>query len=225
MFIGHFAVAFAAKRAAPAASLGTLFLAAQFLDGLWPVFLLLGIERVEIHPGDTAFTPLNFVHYPVSHSLAMTLVWAALFALAYAWFTKDRRAALVAAALVASHWVLDWLTHRPDLPLYPGGSARVGLGLWNSVAATLVIESLMFAAGIVVYLRATRSRDRTGTVSFWMLIVFLIAAYLGAAFGPPPPDVQTLAWTALAGWLIIAWGFWVDHHRQPSANERELRAQ
>ena len=214
MFIGHFAVAFAAKPAAPAASLGTLFLAAQFLDVLWPVFLLLGIERVEIHPGDTAFTPLNFVHYPISHSLAMTLVWAALFALGYAWFTKDRRAALVAAVLVASHWLLDWLTHRPDLPLYPGGSERLGLGLWNSVAATLVLESLMFVAGIVVYLRATRARDRTGTISFWALIAFLIAAYLGAAFGPPPPGLRALEWTALSGWLLVAWGYWIDRHRQ-----------
>ena len=214
MFIGHFAVAFAAKPVAPGASLGTLFLAAQFLDGLWPVFLLIGIEQVEIHPGDTAFTPLSFVHYPFSHSLAMTLLWAALFALGYAWLSKDRRAALVAAALVASHWLLDWLTHRPDLPLYPGGSARLGLGLWNSVAGTLMIESLMFAAGIAAYLRATRARDRTGTVSFWVLIAFLIVAYLGAAFGPPPPDLRALEWTALSGWLLVAWGFWIDRHRQ-----------
>jgi membrane-bound metal-dependent hydrolase YbcI (DUF457 family) len=215
MFIGHFAVAFAAKPVAPGASLGTLFLAAQFLDGLWPVLLLLGIERVEIHPGDTAFTPLNFVHYPISHSLAMTLLWAALFALGYAWLTKDRRAALVAAVLVASHWLLDWLTHRPDLPLYPGGSERLGLGLWNSVAGTLVVEGLMFAAGIAMYLRATRARDRTGTIIFWVLIAFLIMAYLGAAFGPPPPDLRALEWTALSGWLLVAWGYWIDRHRQP----------
>jgi membrane-bound metal-dependent hydrolase YbcI (DUF457 family) len=219
MFIGHFAVAFAAKAVAPGASLGTLFLAAQFLDGLWPVLLLLGIERVEIHPGDTAFTPLNFVHYPISHSLAMTLLWAALFAFAYAWLTKDRRAALVAAVLVASHWLLDWLTHRPDLPLYPGGSERLGLGLWNSVAGTLVVESLMFAAGIAMYLRATRARDRTGTIVFWVLIAFLIMAYLGAAFGPPPPDLRALEWTALSGWLLVAWGYWIERHRQLRTTE------
>ena len=215
MFIGHFAVAFAAKRAAPAASLGALFLAAQFLDVLWPVFLLLGIERVEIHPGDTAFTPLNFAHYPISHSLAMTLLWAALFALGYAWIAKNRRAALVAAVLVASHWLLDWLTHRPDLPLYPGGSELFGLGLWNSVAGTLAVESLMFAAGLALYLRATRARDRTGNIGFWALVAFLIAAYLGAVFGPPPPDLRVLEWTALSGWLLVAWGYWIDRHRIP----------
>ena len=215
MFIGHFAVAFAAKRTAPAASLGTLILAAQFLDGLWPVFLLLGIERVEIRPGDTAFTPLNFVHYPISHSFAMTLVWAALFALGYAWFARNVRVALVAAVLVASHWVLDWLTHRPDLPLYPGDSDPVGLGLWNSVPATLGIESLMFVAGLAVYLKATRARNRTGTLGLWALIAFLLVAYLGAAFGPPPPDVRALAWTALAGWLFVAWGYWIDRNREP----------
>ena len=213
MFIGHFAVALAAKRVVPAVSLGTLILAAQFLDVLWPIFLLLGVERVEIHPGDTAFTPLNFVHYPISHSLAMTLAWALLIAGGYAWVTKDRRGALLAAALVASHWLLDWLTHRPDLPLYPGGSERLGLGLWNSVAATLAIESMMFIAGIALYLEVTRARDRTGAVSFWVLIVFLLIAYIGAAFGPPPPDVRSLTWTALAGWLFVAWGYWIDLHR------------
>lgn len=215
MFIGHFAVALAAKRAAPRASLGTLVLAAQLLDVLWPVFVLAGLERVEIRPGDTAFTPLAFEHYPISHSLAATLVWAALFGGLYAWIRRDRRGALVVAALVVSHWVLDWITHRPDLPLYPGGPLE-GLGLWNSIAGTLIVEVTMFAAGLAVYLAATRANDALGRWNLWAFAAFLALAYLAAAFGPPPPDPRTLAWSTFGVWLLVAWAWWVDRHRTPA---------
>ena len=213
MFIGHYAVAFAAKRAVPAVSLGTLFLAAQLIDGLWPLFLLLGLERVEIAPGDTAFTPLRFVHYPITHSLLMCAVWALLLGAAYYLVRRYRAGAFMVAALVMSHWVLDFVTHRPDLPLYPGGSLRAGLGLWNSVPATLVVEGAMFVAGLWLYLTATRPRDRTGVVALWALMVVLLAAYFGAAFGPPAPGVEAVAWSGLLGWLTVAWGYWIDRHR------------
>jgi hypothetical protein len=129
LFIGHFAVGFASKRVAPRTSLGTLMLAALFLDALWPVFLLCGIERVRIEPGNTAFTPLAFEHYPVSHSLFMALVWAVLFALLYRARTGFAAGALWVGVGLVSHWVLDFVTHRPDLPLLPFGSTRLGLGL------------------------------------------------------------------------------------------------
>jgi hypothetical protein len=214
VFIGHFAVAMAAKRAAPRASLGILVLAAQFLDLLWPVLLLAGVERVQIRPGETAFTPLVFEHYPVSHSLATTLGWAAGFGACYYGITRYRRGAAIVAALVASHWVLDWVTHRPDLPLYPGGPLE-GLGLWNSSAATLVVETLIFAAGLAVYLRTTRARDALGRWNPWAFAAFLAVAYLAAAFGPPPPDVRTLAYSAFSIWLLVAWAAWVDRRREP----------
>ncbi len=217
MFIGHFAVAFAAKRAAPGASLGTLVLAAQFLDGIWPLLVLSGVERVEVAPGDTAFTPLAFTHYPYSHSLLASLVWAALFAGAYLILRRDRRGAVVLAALVVSHWVLDAASHRPDLPLYPGGEALVGLGLWNSVAATLFIEGLLFSGGLGIYLAGTRARDRSGGAGLWALVAVLLLAYLGAAFGPPPPDAATVAHAGLLGWLVVAWAYWIDRHRAPAA--------
>ena len=215
MFIGHFAVALAAKRAAPRASLGTLVLAAQFLDILWPVLLLAGLERVEIRPGDTAFTPLAFEHYPISHSLATTLAWAAAFAAAYYGTTRYGRGALIVAALVASHWVLDWITHRPDLPLYPGGPLE-GLGLWSSVPATLAVEVSMFAAGLALYLGTTRAKDALGRWNAWAFAAFLALAYLGAAFGPPPPDVRALAGSAFGVWLLVAWAWWVDRNRVPA---------
>src|SRR6186997_681775 len=128
MFIGHFGVAFAAKRPAPRVSLGTLFLAAQFIDLLWPVLLLLGVERVRIAPGITRVTPLDFEHYPISHSLLAVLGWAVLVGGAHFLLRRERRAALIVAALVLSHWVLDLLMHRPDLPLAPGATVLVGFG-------------------------------------------------------------------------------------------------
>jgi len=213
MLIGHFAVAFAAKRAVPAVSLGTLFLAAQFIDGLWPIFNLLGLEHVEIAPGDTAFTPLRFVHYPITHSLLMCAVWAVLFGAEYYLVRRYRAGALMVAALVMSHWILDFVTHRPDLPLYPGGSTYLGLGLWQSVPATVAVEGALFVAGLWLYLASTRPRDRTGVIALWALVVVFLAAYFGAVFGPPPPSPDAVAWSGLAGWLTVPWGYWIDQHR------------
>ena len=215
MFLGHFGVAMATKRAAPAASLGTLVLAAQLADGLWPIFLLLGVEQVRIVPGITRVTPLDFVSYPWSHSLVADAVWAALFALVYGAARKDWRTAGWLAALVLSHWVLDALSHRPDVPTWPSGP-KIGTGLWNSLPATLVVEYALFAVGAYVYARATRPRDRRGSVLFALFVITLGALYLASVFGPPPPDVRTLAYSALAGWLFVAWGYWIDRHRVPA---------
>src|SRR5215831_9320071 len=113
MFIGHFGIGFGAKAAARRASLGTLFLAAQFLDLIWPTFLLLGIERVEIKPGITKATPLDFVSYPISHSLFVVCIWGLLFGVVYGLVRKDSGAALVLGICVVSHWLLDLIVHRP----------------------------------------------------------------------------------------------------------------
>lgn len=215
MFIGHFAVGLGAKRVAPALSLGTLFLAAQLADLLWPTFVLLGVERFAIVPGITAVTPLDFIRYPYSHSLVALLAWGALLGLVYA---IGRRAGLVASltlvVLVLSHWVLDVLTHRPDMPITLHGARRLGLGLWDSLPGTLAVELLLFAAGVAVYLRATRARDRVGGLAFWALVAFLLIVYLANLFGPPPPSVAAVAWSAEAIWLLVAWGYWIDRHRE-----------
>jgi len=214
MFIGHFAVGFAAKRVAPGASLGTLFLAAQFIDLLWPLLLLFGLERVRIVPGITAMTPLDFEHYPWSHSLLMVAVWGALLGGLYALVRRNVRTGLWLALLVLSHWLLDFLTHRPDLPLWPDGM-QVGLGLWNSVPGTLVLEIGLFVLGILVYLRTTRTRDRTGRWALVGLVAFLGVVYAANLAGPPPPDIQAIAWVGQTQWLLIAWGYWIDRHREP----------
>ncbi len=212
MFIGHFAVGFGAKRFAPGISLGTLFLAAQFIDLLWPTLLLLGVERVRIAPGITAFTPLDFEYYPWSHSLLMVVVWGGLFGAAYYALRRDARASVVLAIAVLSHWLLDYFTHRPDLPLWPD-AARVGLGLWNSVSGTLAIEVSLLACGVLLYLHSTRARDAVGRWALWGLVALLGLIYAGNLLGPPPPSVTAIAWVGHAQWLLVAWAYWMDRHR------------
>jgi hypothetical protein len=214
MFIGHFALGFAAKRAAPRLSLAALFAAAQLADVIWPFLLAAGVEQVRIVPGITAFTPLDFVSYPYSHSLLALALWGLLFGGICAVIVRDRRVMVVVAALVVSHWVLDWVTHRPDMPLYPGGP-KMGLGLWNSVPATLAVESAMFAVGVWLYARATRARDVIGRRAFAAFVGFLLAAY-AANLGPPPPSITALVIAAIAGAaVIILWAWWFDRHRTP----------
>ena len=216
MFIGHFGLAMAAKKVAPRPSLGTLVLAAQLADGVWPVFVLLGWERVEIEPGVTAVTPLRFVSYPYTHSLVAGAVWAAMLAGSYYALRRDRTGAAWIAALVVSHWVLDFASHRPDMPLWPGGP-KVGLGLWYSLPGTLVVEFALFGAGAWLYAGATRPRDRVGTFAFAAFVAVLAAIYAAAVFGPPPPSVTALAMSGLVGWLFIVWAYWIDRHREPVA--------
>jgi hypothetical protein len=215
MFLGHFGVAFGAKRVAPRTSLGSLFLAAQFVDLLWPTLLLLGVETVRIVPGITRVTPLDFESYPISHSLAMGVVWAALVGAAYMAVRRDRTGAFVVAACVLSHWFLDFVVHRPDLPLTPAGDERVGLGLWFSLPATLALELGLFAAGFFVYVRATAARDRFGRIGPWALAAFLVLVYIANVFGPPPPSATAIAWAGQAQWLLVAFAYAIDRHREP----------
>lgn len=212
MFIGHYALAFAAKRAAPEVSLGTLFAATQLPDLIWLPLVLAGIERVRIDPGNTAFTPLDFAHYPWSHSLLTVLLWGLAAGLLYLGLRRDRRGAVVVGLLAVSHWGLDFLTHRPDLPLWPG-RPKMGLGLWASVPGTIAVEGGLFALGVWLYLGATAARDRTGKNALWALTGFLAAVYAGNILGPPPPSPNAVAVAGVGLWLLVAWGYWVDRHR------------
>ena len=212
MFIGHAAVALAAKPLLPRVNLALPLAAAFWVDMVWPVLLLADIEQVRIDPGNTAFTPLDFMHYPWTHSLAAALAWSLLFGACC--LKSGKREALVLGLLVFSHWVLDALSHRPDLPLWPGSDTMVGLGLWNSVPATLAVELAMFAAGVWIYVRSAPARDRIGAWAFWSLIVFLVIAYAGNAFGPPPPNVPAIAIAGIVGSaLFTVWAWWADRHR------------
>ena len=219
MFIGHIAVAMGAKRVAPKTSLGTLVLATQFVDLLWPIFLVLGIEHVRINPGDTVVTPLDFYDYPISHSLVTCLGWSLLFGLIYFFLKKDKMVALVLGLGVFSHWVLDFISHRPDLPVAPGMHTFLGLGLWNSRPATIIVEGVMFLGGIILFAKGTTAKDRVGTFAFWSFIAFLVIVWMANTFGPPPPDVNAIGYVGLTMWLLVAWGYWIDRHRKPTGEE------
>lgn len=214
MFIGHFGVGLGAKAARPAISLGTLFLSAQLLDLLWPTFLLLGWEKVAIEPGITVVTPLDFTYYPISHSLLVVLGWSLLAGGVYWLFTKSQRGALIIGLCVLSHWVLDVFMHRPDLPLYPGDSPKVGFGIWNSLVASMIVEGIVFGIGLVLYMRSTRAKDKIGQIGFWALIGFLVFIQVGNYFGPPPTEVTDIAWVGQLQWILVLWGYWVDKHRE-----------
>ena len=231
MFIGHFALGYAAKRWAPRVSLGALFGAAVFADLLWPILVALGLEQVRIVPGYTAATPLEFVSYPYSHSLLLLTVWGAVLGAITARIvgSEPRGGApqashdappraptavfLVVLLLVVSHWVLDFITHVPDMPLYPGGP-RYGLALWRSVPGTMAVEIVLFAIGVWMYTRVTIARDRTGRWVFVGLTAFLFIGFIANASPTPPPSVTALWIVALAlGGLTIWLAWWADKHR------------
>jgi membrane-bound metal-dependent hydrolase YbcI (DUF457 family) len=213
MFLGHFGVGFGAKAAAPKVSLGSLFLAAQFIDLIWPTLLMLGIERVNIRTDGNQYPPLDFVYYPYSHSLLAVMIWALLFASVYYFIRRSRTGALVLGLAVISHWLLDLIVHYPDLPLYPGDSPLLGLALWSSPMFEMALELSIFALGVWLYLRTTRPMDTTGKWALWSLVALLVVIHLANSFGSPPPSVTALAWVGQAQWLLVAWAYWVDRHR------------
>ncbi|MCH7767236.1 MAG: hypothetical protein IH916_11820 [Acidobacteria bacterium] len=218
MFIAHYGVALAAKRVAPHTSLGMLFLAAQFIDLLWPVFLLLGFEHVRIDPGNTIITPLDFYDYPITHSLLGVIGWSLALGLFYFAARRYSRGAWVVGAGVLSHWVLDAVVHRPDLPLIPGSKTYIGFGLWNSLAGTVVVELALFGLGLALYLHCTVALDRTGRYGLWSLVALLVALWAANILGPPPPSEKVIAFAGLGLWLFIPWAYWIDRRRQPAAN-------
>lgn len=216
MFIGHPAAAFAAKPLAPRVSLGVLVAATIGLDLIWPIFILLGLEHVRIAPGITAFTPLDFYDYPITHSLAGALGWSVAAAIVYWLFRRSWHDASIVGAAVLSHWFLDLIAHRPDLPLWPNGP-KYGFGLWNSIIGTIVVEVALFLAGLAIYLRATRARDRIGAIALWALVAFLGIIYVVNLISPPPPSARAIGFAGLAQWLFVPWAAWIDRHREARA--------
>jgi len=212
MFVGHLAVALKARSVEPKVPLGAAVAAAFGLDLLWPLLLLGGVEAVRVQPGDTAFTNLAFESYPWSHSLLMALVWSiGVGALAGRVF-RSRRTGGILGLLVLSHWVLDFVTHRPDLPLWPGG-AVYGLGLWNSIWATIALEGGLLVTGLALYLGRTAARDRVGSLGLYGLVALCTLLWVSGPWAPPPPSATAVAWGALILWLLPPWSRWADQHR------------
>jgi hypothetical protein len=224
VFLGHFAVGLAARRVAPEAPLAAWFTAVQLADLVWPVMLLVGVEHVRVAPGITRVTPLDFYDYPITHSLVALTLWGAAFGVLWAARQRQLRrqvstgVAIALAAGVMSHWILDVLVHRPDMPVLPHGP-YVGLGIWNSIPLTLALEFGSFAIGIAVYLRGA-DRSARGP-AFWSLMALLVVIYFGAVFGPPAPNDRAVAFSALALWLVVPWAWWIE---SGTGGERKARA-
>jgi len=186
--------------------------AAFGLDLLWPILLLLGAESVSVHAGDTAFTNLSFDSYPWSHSLAGAAAWSGLAAFAGRGATGSWRVGGALGGLVSSHWVLDFVTHRPDLPLWPGGPVA-GLGLWNSIPGTIAVEGALLAAGLWVYARGSSARNRTGRWALSGLVAFTTVVWVTQPWSPLPPSAAAVAWGALILWLLPPWARWIETNR------------
>ena len=216
MIVGHFAVALGAKRYAPTVSLGVLFLACQLADILMPVLFLIGIEQLEIEVGATVMMPLNLPYYPFSHSLVALALWSALFAgLCVFLLRASAGTAIVIAMLGVSHWLLDVIMHRPDVPLTVSDQIHLGFGLWNHPVIAVPLELGLFGLGVWLYSRTTSASNRKGGLGFSALIIFLLVTYFTVHFGPPMPSAEAAAWSGQAAlWLVVAWSFWVDANRR-----------
>jgi len=222
MFIGHFGVGFALKRMAPRVSLGLLIAATVWADILWTTFLLLGWEHARVLVGDTRWTPLELYDYPWSHSLLFLALWGTALALVYRSFRADWWGAAAVWIGVVSHWVLDWLTHRPDMPLYPT-SAKYGVGLWNSIPGTLLVEVPIFVVGVGLYAMSTRARDWIGRYAFWLYVLVLLVMYAGDRYSAPPQSMKEVATTGMiATAVLLGWAWWFDRHRGVKHPERAL---
>lgn len=214
MFIGHYATALVSKRFAPKTSLGTLFLSAQLLDLLSSFFLLLGLEHVRIEPGNTVLVPIDFYDYPFSHSFVAAAGWSLTISFLYFAISRYARGSWIVGLCAFMHWILDAIVHRPDLPLTPGGNVYIGLGLWNSLTGTIIIEFSLFFIGLAVYLRTTMSRDRIGEYGLWSLLIVLIVIGIASIFDPLPPGEQAISIAGNASWFFVLWAYWIDRHRK-----------
>lgn len=213
MFVGHMAVALGAKAVEPRLPFGAAVASAFGLDLIWPILLLVGVEVVQVRAGDTAFTNLWFVSYPWSHSLLVVSGWSILAAVGSRGLSGSWRIGLMLGGLVLSHWFLDVVTHRPDMPLWPFGP-MVGLGLWNSIAGTILLEGSLLVAGLWMYLASSVSRDRTGSWALVALIALTSIIWVTQPWSSPPPNPTAVAWGALVLWFLPPWARWIDAHRE-----------
>jgi len=217
MLVGHFAAGFAAKALEPKVSLGVFFTAAMLLDFIWALLVLAGIEQAGFDHGLASFNGLDMIYIPYSHSLGMSLIWGCLFGFCVGYCYRSRSVAVVVCVLVVSHWLLDYLTHIPDMPLWFDG-ASFGLGLWRSSWITFAANIFLLLLAISVYLKAGGAPQQRSPL-LWSLIACLLVLNGLHAFGPKQPETTSavmIAGPALVLWLPVIWGYLVDRRGQPS---------
>jgi hypothetical protein len=205
MFVGHYGVSFAMQPAARRVPLWVWFIAVQWLDVVWSLLVLLGVEKLRIVPGFTQANALDLYYMPFTHGLPGSIVLSLIFGAIVALFTAGNRlkTALLVAAASFSHWVLDLIVHTPDLPLYDN-SAKVGFGLWRNVALSFPLELAILVIGALIYARATKFKSAKGPYVFWGFICLLAVVQVGANFGPLPTSSQTMAITGFVFYAVLA---------------------
>ena len=216
MFVGHYAASLALKTFEKRISLGILFLAVQLVDILFFPFVLLGIERLNVVENFTESTHFELEYMPYTHSLLGSVFWAGLAYALFRWVIVRRSSvALVVAAAVFSHWLLDLIVHTPDLPLWSDESPKLGFGLWNNAIATYVLEAVLLVASLWVYLRSTSAKTAIGKYGMGVFVIVLLAVNIVNVFGPLQDDSKSsLAITALTSYfLFAAIAYWLDRHR------------
>jgi membrane-bound metal-dependent hydrolase YbcI (DUF457 family) len=167
-------------------------------------------------------SPFDFTDYPLSHSLVMALAWGAGWGLLFLLWGKDSKTAWILGGVVVSHWFLDLLVHRPDLPVLPaeisnsGMIHKYGLGLWNYPTWELILEGGLFAAGVWIYSKVTKAKDRVGVLGYWSFLVFLIAFFIISLLGTVPNNPNVVAFGGQLQLLFVVWGWWFDGHRKLS---------
>lgn len=214
MLVGHFAVGLTAKRIEPEISAGTLVLASMLADFLWCILMFFGIEHVQFKPGIGAANYFAASDIGISHSLFMDGLWAALLAVAYFLKRRNPRGAWVIFGAVLSHWLLDWISHRPDMPLIPGVHRYFGLGLWTSIPAALIVEGGFWVLAVLLYARATHPNRGIGTYAYWTVVGVLTLAWYNNLAGPPPPNPQAVPLSSFLFFsLAVAWAYWMNRVR------------
>jgi hypothetical protein len=205
MFIGHYGVALAAKPVRKTVPLWLLFIAVQWLDVVWSVLVLLGVEKVRIVQGFTEGSPLDLYYMPYTHGLIGALALSLLLGAIASLFIRDSRAAVIAivGGAVFSHWLLDLVVHVNDLPLL-GDSMKVGFGLWRHVWISFPLEIATLLIGAAAYAVYDPAPTRTGARWYWGFVALMALTELYAAFGPAPATPAAAAETALAGYFVLA---------------------
>lgn len=215
MFIGHFAIGLGAKKFVPQVNLGLLFIFCQLLDLIWPVLVLAGIESVHVDHTATVVTPFMFDHYPYSHSLLATVIYGLVLGVTAGYFFKSKKVGLVTMLVTSSHWILDFITHRPDMPILFEGE-KVGLGLWNHLGLTVAIEVSMFVAGVLLFIKVGSLISKKQKLWFYGLCAFLLVSYAANIWGPKLPQdtpPSMIAGPALSMWILVIWGYLVDRRK------------
>jgi hypothetical protein len=216
MFVGHYGPSFAIKSVRPEIPMWMLFVAVQLVDVAWAMLILLGVEKARIVPGITASNPLDLYYMPFTHSLVAVILWSVAAAL-FAWPLLGLAipvAAVWIGVAVLSHWVLDLVVHRPDLPLYDD-TMKVGLGLWNYPAFAFSVEAVILFSGMALYLRVTEPINSLGRIGLPAFGVVMLAIQTYVFFGPLPASPATAAITALVLYVAFAGiAQWLAHQRK-----------